>query len=340
LRSISDAVAQEVKNDGSSLSSVKLVEPKGGTLLDQIDFAKQAGDVLSIPRETLRGIFLRNLIDNDKILQWNDPVVYLKNIEQQEDGGKRYGVELRSEKKKNEPKVHDVVVGCDGLHSIVRERLFYSLRQEGIDIVHRHSVQGIAGVTKNYKRFLPDAFHGCLTNVFADKEAVIMSLLTFKDLVYWQLVFPSSEPMGVPDNTEPKALHGEAVRAIKDWYPPFVDVVADALDETIRRKDLCDREPLSARDLARRDLKQTVVIGDALHPLCPFVGGFGETTNATLVEVSRLCETLEPYMTGQKDGEALDHDLGALQVSMADWRLPLWTDAREIAVRVATSAFG
>ena len=56
-------------------------------------------------------------------------------------------------------------------------------------------------------------------------------------------------------------------------------------------------------------------------------------------EIETKCYA-EPYLKGQKDAEALDKDLGALQVSMADWRLPLWSDAREIAVRVATSAFG
>jgi len=57
---------------------------------------------------------------------------------------------------------------------------------------------------------------------------------------------------------------------------------------------LCDREPLNRLELSKRSLNRTIVIGDALHPLCPLVG-FGENTNISLAEVNELCEVLGMY---------------------------------------------
>lgn len=55
---------------------------------------------------------------------------------------------------------------------------------------------------------------------------------------------------------------------------------------------LCDRDPISVDDLGKTSLHRALVIGDALHPLCPFVGGFGENTNISLEEVTLLCQAL------------------------------------------------
>jgi len=230
---------------------------------------------------------------------------------------------------------HDVVVGCDGLNSVVRRHLFARLYESGLQVPRFSGLYGISGVTQGGTSLVPSDLHNLVTNVFSEHEETVLSLQCYHDLVYWHLVYQSPKR---DSPIRPSSLREEALEKVKEWHTPFSHIIEAASLGSINGMNICDREPLSMLGLSKRSLKRTIVIGDALHPLCPLVGGFGENTNISLTEVNELCEVLDPFLGGLKEGPELDDNLLALQATMTEASIPLLERARCMAIRIASAA--
>jgi 2-polyprenyl-6-methoxyphenol hydroxylase-like FAD-dependent oxidoreductase len=155
LKQISEKVAKDVQDEGVRIEGINLIDNQG-VVLEQIGMNANAAtaEVLAIPRDTIRSIFLRHIEDRSMI-SYRDPIVAVKNVAEKVANSEGTGTAIKNkicvelERNGSQPsKIHDLVVGCDGLNSVVRRHLFARLHDLGIDRQRYLKLFGIAGVAK------------------------------------------------------------------------------------------------------------------------------------------------------------------------------------------------
>jgi len=141
LHGLSPEIGTAVLRESESLCGIKLVDPQG-MILEEISADAKSGEVIhAIPRDSLRSIFMRGLDDQIVSFDWNNAV---KSVQMVEDTQVKIGLE----KDTRTPLRHDVVVGCDGLNSVVRRHLFSRLYDTGVHNPRFLGLYGISGVTE------------------------------------------------------------------------------------------------------------------------------------------------------------------------------------------------
>ena len=141
LHGLSAEIGTAVLRESESLCGIKLVDPQG-MILEEISADAISGEVIhAIPRDSLRSIFMRGLDDQIVSFDWNNAV---KSVQMVEDTQVKIGLE----KDTRTPLRHDVVVGCDGLNSVVRRHLFSRLYDTGVHNPRFLGLYGISGVTE------------------------------------------------------------------------------------------------------------------------------------------------------------------------------------------------
>jgi 2-polyprenyl-6-methoxyphenol hydroxylase-like FAD-dependent oxidoreductase len=142
----------------------------------------------------------------------------------------------------------DMLIGADGLHSVVRARL------------HGQQSPSYAGFT---------AWRGVVSFPAARVEAAeswgygaIFGCVPISgDRVYWYAT--SNAPEGARA-TDEKA---ELLRVFSEWHDPIADLIRATNASDILRNDIYDRQPLAAWGRGRMTL-----LGDAAHPMTPNLG--------------------------------------------------------------------
>lgn len=142
----------------------------------------------------------------------------------------------------------DVLVGADGLHSIVRAALHGARRPRYAGCTAWRSVVPFTRSVQAAETW----GHGSLFG------QVPMS----GDRVYWYAT--ENVPEGQPRSSDEK---GRLLARFGRWHEP-IKALIDAADESaILRNDIYDRPPLSAWGRGR-----VTLVGDAAHPMTPFLG--------------------------------------------------------------------
>jgi 2-polyprenyl-6-methoxyphenol hydroxylase-like FAD-dependent oxidoreductase len=146
-----------------------------------------------------------------------------------------------------------VVVGADGVHSVVRESVAARARP-------RYSGQT---AYRGLARFrLPDAYRACGAEVWAPGRRVGFATIG-EDAVYWFATFDAPPTTG----------RGEApdlVARLADFDAPIPDLVAATDARCVLRTDLYDLAPLATWHAGR-----IVLLGDAAHASTPNLGQGG-----------------------------------------------------------------
>jgi 2-polyprenyl-6-methoxyphenol hydroxylase-like FAD-dependent oxidoreductase len=231
-----------------------------------------------IARQSLRLALLEQLnIENS--VQWGHQLVNLKDLDNE-------GVELEFlvDGKPKKTKA-DLVIGADGIRSIVRKLLIgeeqYPLRYLGCIVI-----LGICPLSalKHVDSHLLDS-----ATVFqtanGNERIYIMPYTT--DSVMWQLSFPIEED-------EAKALSAKGAQALKDeackrtpWHSPIPEILQATDLSLISGYPAYDRELLNQSTLEK--LGNVTLIGDAAHPMSPFKG---QGANQALLDALSLAQQI------------------------------------------------
>jgi salicylate hydroxylase len=231
-----------------------------------------------IPRQALRLALLEQLGEQNGV-QWGHCLVDFK---QSEDKGVELSFQVKGVVKKARA---DLVVGADGIRSVVRSLLvgedITPLRYLGyvviLGICYLEALKGI-------ESSLLDS-----TTVFQTvngHERIYMMPFSL-DAVMWQLSFPMSEE-------EAKALSSQEAQALKDeaclraqWHKPIPQILSATLPAQISGYPVYDRELLKLELLEKAGA--VTLIGDAAHPMSPFKG---QGANQALLDALALARNI------------------------------------------------
>jgi 2-polyprenyl-6-methoxyphenol hydroxylase-like FAD-dependent oxidoreductase len=149
----------------------------------------------------------------------------------------------------------DLVVGCDGVHSVIRRQMIGD---------SRHYL-GIASVRGRCTKAPPSLdLHGGPVLVLGNGSTLF--LLEAGEGVGWSLTRRAPERQF--EGLSPPELKEHAVAATRGWAPKFEHVVGESEpSELLSLGGFYDREPL-----AKARSQGVVLLGDAAHPMSPFRG--------------------------------------------------------------------
>jgi salicylate hydroxylase len=216
---------------------------------------------MHIPRQALRLALLEQLGDHDAV-QWGHRLVCFKQCE---DKSVELGFQINRKIKNAKA---DLVVGADGIRSVVRSLLIGEertpLRYLGyVVILGICSLEALKGVES------PLLDSATVFQTVNSHERIYMMPYSL-DSVMWQLSFPMSEE-------EAKALSAQGAQVLKEeacrrakWHQPIPQILSATLPAQISGYPVYDRELLKSELLAK--VGAFTLIGDAAHPMSPFKG--------------------------------------------------------------------
>ena len=229
-----------------------------------------------IPRQALRLALLEQLGDHE--VQWGHRLISFKECEDKIELSFQVNGEMKNAKA-------DLVVGADGLRSVVRNLLIGEnitpLRYLGyVVILGICSLEALKGIESS---LLDSAT--VFQTVNGHERIYIMPYSL--DSVMWQLSFPLTEE-------EAKALSAKGAEALKEeacrraqWHQPIPQILAATLPAQISGYPMYDRELLNSKLLEKAGA--STLIGDAAHPMSPFKG---QGANQALLDALALARNI------------------------------------------------
>ena len=233
---------------------------------------------IHIARQSLRLALLEQLGGHEKV-QWGHQLVDFKKNEKGD-------FDLQFQVNGNiKSTTSDIVVGADGIRSIVRKMIISDsrtpLRYLGCIVIL--GICPLNAIDVKDRSLLDSA------TVFqtANGNERIYIMPYNADSVMWQLSFPMTEK----DAKElsalgPKALHQEAILRTQ-WHDPIPQIVTATLAEQVSGYPVYDRELLDSELL--QTAGNVTLIGDAAHPMSPFKG---QGANQALLDALALARDI------------------------------------------------
>ena len=214
-----------------------------------------------IARQALREALLEQLGGKDAV-QWGHQLTAYKDAA---DGGVDLNFRVNGEL---QSKHADLVVGADGIRSVVRSLLIgeEATPLRYLDYIVILGICPIADLEGVESLLLDGAT--VFQTVNGTERIYVMPYAA--DTVMWQLSFPMSEKEAQDLSAQgPQALKDEACRRTQ-WHSPVPQIVAATPVGYISGYPVYDRELITAGVLAKSDY--VTLIGDAAHPMSPFKG--------------------------------------------------------------------
>ena len=245
-----------------------------------------------IPRQALRLALLEELRDQDAV-HWGHRLVGLKQCE---DKSVELSFQVNGEMKSAKA---DLVVGADGIRSVVRSLLIdenvtplrYLDHMVILGICSLKALQGVESSLLDSATVF-QTVNGC--------ERIYMMPYSL-DSIMWQLSFPMSEE-------EAKTLSAQGAQKLKEeaclrmqWHKPIPQILSATLPAQISGYPLYDRDLLKPELLEKAG--SCTLIGDAAHPMSPFKGqGANQALLDALALARHISTTCTPFSKWRERG--------------------------------------
>jgi salicylate hydroxylase len=169
----------------------------------------------------------------------------------------------------------DYLVGADGLHSTVRSSLFGAEKPDYLGIT------SVRGVVENLEH--PYGRSGFLTT---GPGMQLFSSAIGKNRLYWTatILAPEGEWLKLSATEAQTGL----TNMVKDWHAPSAQMIAQSDPATIILTDIHDRPALKTWSRGR-----VTLLGDAAHPMSPFMG---QGANMALEDAVVLAKALKTQL--------------------------------------------
>ncbi|MFI9503758.1 FAD-dependent oxidoreductase [Nocardia sp. NPDC052566] len=246
----------------------------------------------------------------------------------------------------------DVLVGADGVNSVVRQRYLPHARVVDTGVRGLHAIVPLTNETRN---LFDDYMFGVYTVIaggagthlgigpmrFPEPPHTVagallpgLRLLPVSD--YAVCAFGARrERLGLPDDRlralDGPAMHSIVTDAVRDWHPRLRDIVAHIDPASIFPLIMRSSVPIPAWPTTR-----VTLLGDAIHAMSP-ASGVGACT--ALRDAARLCSALRRAATGRDlitelreyEAEMIDYGFAAVRVGAENGHRFLAQDPLPIA---------
>lgn len=231
---------------------------------------------IHIARQSLRLALLDQLEGNNSV-QWGHKFI---NFKQGEEG--RLTLHFEQDGKTKTIKA-DLLVGADGIHSSVRNKL--RLKQNSpLNYLGCIVILGICSLNQLKSRHHPLLDSATVFQTVNGKERMYVMPYD-KDAIMWQFSFPITEK-------EAKSLSSEGAHTLKKetlkrakWHEPIPSIIMATEERLISGYPVYDRAILTTEALMLEN--QATLIGDAAHPMSPFKGQGANQALLDAISLSR-----------------------------------------------------
>jgi salicylate hydroxylase len=173
----------------------------------------------------------------------------------------------------------DIVVGCDGLHSVTHKILFGERKPRFTGVVAMRTMIPVTERVKPYLsggRFLNYVGPTASFLRYGVMGGTLLNCVALVKTDRWQT-----------EGWENKSSRAEFLEIFGDFHPDLVGLIENAPEDSFFKWALYDRDPLEAWSKGR-----VTLLGDAAHPMLPYLG-HGATT--AIEDGLVLARCLEAY---------------------------------------------
>ena len=234
------------------------------------------------------------------------------------------GDEVRLTFKDGRSETGSLLVGADGIHSVVRRQLH---GQEPLRYSGQTCYRGIAEMSP--------PMPGLLREVQGPGRRAGICPIDAGRVYWWAAI---NAPAAAAD--DPLRRRGDLLRDFDGWPFDLPEMIRRTPADGILRNDLVDRGPSP-----RWGRDRVTLLGDAAHPMLPNLGQGACTALEDAVVLSRSLATAANVVAALRSYEAERHDRTAKLIAGSwafgvpvRWRNPVAVRAREVVLRMMPAA--
>ncbi|MGR3279781.1 FAD-dependent oxidoreductase [Acaryochloris marina NIES-2412] len=260
LAALDADIVQQLKQQGSQLNRFRIRTTRGWPILNQpVKDNEYDQPFLAIRWFSIQETMRAKLPPES--LHLNHQLIHFEQTQQ--------GVNLTFEN--GETATVDLLIGADGIRSVVRKQLF------GLEDPVYGGWMTWRGVQKYQHRLLPPHH----TTIFAKRGKSLILLDNGQGYVSWALEMATPT---VVRSQNPESAKAQVLQEVSKWHPALQELINLTDANTIVERTVC--APLI---LSKWSDNRVTLVGDAAHPMAPFLG---QGTNTTFEDVWALSTSL------------------------------------------------